>query len=479
MINGPQLKVLSAEEVGTIYEKCMIVLSKKGVHVNHSDVLKILDRQGAEVDFDGMQVRFPKDIIEAALKKVPHTFRLAGREEKHDIVIPDSDATLHARNGSGAFRYYDPEFNTYKDVALEYVREVAQFVERLEGISFCAFPSPLDAPKETADIHALKILLGSTSKHINIQPYSADSVSYILELAQVATEGIALKEKPIVSLSPNAFTPLGLKSYDVEVIIQSTRMGVPIHCWSLPSTGGTSPVTIAGTVLIIGIEILSMIVLSQLISPGSPVIAGPFPFTTDMATGNSLNSSVEVVLATAAAVQFLKEAFHVPTNTYGFGTDSPVTDEQAMIEVTLKGLTASLAGSDLISGAGMINSINGFSLLQLVIDDTLAGILKRMRKGVEVNEDTLALNEILDTNAGEHFLERAHTLTHCREALPVSLFISQSWEDWVSEGEKDLYERALEKYSEIKKNLSTEPLSDDIQKELNRIVRKADKYLVQ
>jgi len=98
------------------------------------------------------------------------------------------------------------------------------------------------------------------------------------------------------------------------------------------------------------------------------------------------------------------------------------------------------------------------------------------KKGVHVNHSDVL--KILDTNAGEHFLERAHTLTHCREALPVSLFISQSWEDWVSEGEKNLYERALEKYSEIKKNLSTEPLSDDIQKELNRIVRKADKYLV-
>ena len=478
MMFGLQLKSLTEEEIGTIYEKCLEVLSSRGMKIDHPEALKILDKEGALVDFKSSQVRFPKDLVEAALEKVPQEFMLAGRDKRHGIVLPDPDGTFYTRNGSGAFRYFDPDSNTFRNVTLEDVKECAQFVEALDGINFCAFPSPSDAPKQTADVHALKVLLENTSKHINIQPYSAESIEYLMDLAQVAAGSTPLGKRPIVSFSPNAFTPLVLKNYDVEVILQASRRKVPIHCWSLPSAGATSPITIAGSVLLMGIEILSMIVLSQLIQPGAPVIANPFPFTTDMATGNSLCSSVEVALTTTAAVQYIKSAYKVPVHTYGFGTDSAVTDGQSATETTLKGLMVSAGGADLISGAGMVESINGFSIIQLIIDNNLAGILRRVKRGVKVDDDTLAWKEILETLPGDHFLERSHTLKHCREALRPQLFVQESWEEWNGGGRKDIYSRAVEEYRAIKSRLQPQPFPEDVQKELDKIVKKADENLI-
>jgi trimethylamine--corrinoid protein Co-methyltransferase len=412
------------------------------------------------------------------MDNVPQSFLLAGRDECHDITLPDPNNTFYVRNGSGAFRYFDPESEMFRYVTLADVRECARFVDALDEIKFCAFPSPTDAPKQTADIHALKVFFENTTKHINVQPYSAESIEYILALAQVFGGSAALTKRPIISLSPNAFTPFGLKTYDVEVILQAIRLGVPIHCWSLPSAGATSPITIAGNILLMGIEILCMIVLSQLLQPGTPVIADPFPFTTDMATGNSLNSSVEVTLTTAAAVEYIKSAYRVPVHTYGFGTDSPVTDGQASTETTLKGLMASLAGADLLSGAGMVESINGFSLIQLLVDNSLIGILRRVNKGVKVDDDTLAWKEILKTDPGGHFLEFTHTLEHCREALRPKLFIHKEWEIWNTEGRKNLYARALDEYNLTKNNLQPQSLPEDVQKEMNLILKKADEKLV-
>jgi trimethylamine:corrinoid methyltransferase-like protein len=455
------------------------VLSNKGVKVDYPQALKMLDKAGVKVDLNSHQVRFPRDIIEAALRKVPRSLTLAARNERHDIVIPHPRGMFYTRNGSGARSYLDPDSNTYRDITLAYVKECAQLVEVLDEIHFCAFPSPTDAPVQTADIHALKILLENTSKHINVQPYSVESIEYLLQLAMVVSGSAeALQKRPIISLNPNAFTPLGLKAYDVEVIIQSSRYGIPIHVCSLPSAGGTSPVTIAGTVLLLGIEILAMIVVSQLIKPGTPVIALPLPFTLDMLTGNNLGSGVEAVLAEAATVQFIKEAYHIPVHTYGFGTDSPVPDGQSMIEVTLKGLLASMTGSDILSGAGFLDAVRAFSLVQLVIDDTLIGILKRVNAGVKVDDDTLAWKEILDTVPGSHFLERDHTLKHCREALRPELFVRVPAEMWSLEGGKDFYARALEKYRELKKQLKPQELPEEVQRELNRIVKQADKHLV-
>jgi trimethylamine--corrinoid protein Co-methyltransferase len=197
-----------------------------------------------------------------------------------------------------------------------------------------------------------------------------------------------------------------------------------------------------------------------------------------MATGNSLNSSIEVTLATAAAVEYIKSAYRVPVHTYGFGTDSPVTDGQAATETTLKGLMASLAGADLLSGAGMVESINGFSLIQLLVDNNLIGILRRVNKGVKVDDDTLAWKEILQTEPGGHFLEFTHTLKHCREALRPKLFIHKEWEIWNTEGRKNLYTRALDEYNLIKNNLQPQPLPEDVRKEMNLILKKADEKLV-
>jgi len=148
-----------------------------------------------------------------------------------------------------------------------------------------------------------------------------------------------------------------------------------------------------------------------------------------------------------------------------------------MIEITLKGLLASMTGSDLISGAGMMDAIRGVSLVQLVIDDTLVSILKRVNSGVKVDDDTLAWKEILDTLPGGYFLERAHTRKHCREALRPELFVRVPAEVWSLEGSKDFYTRALEKYRELKKRMKPQELPEDVQREMNRIVEKADERL--
>lgn len=148
-----------------------------------------------------------------------------------------------------------------------------------------------------------------------------------------------------------------------------------------------------------------------------------------------------------------------------------------MIEVTLKGLMISMIGSDILTGAGMLDCIRGFSLVQLVMDNALVGIFKRVRSGIMVDDDTLAWKEIMDTTPGGHFLEREHTLRHCREALRTDLFVRVPADMWRSESGKDFNTRALEKYRELKQKMQPQELPEDVQRELNLIVKHADEHL--
>lgn len=473
-----QLKLLTTEEVGTIYDKCLDILSSKGVKVDHPQALKILDKAGAQVNFDNHQVRFPKDITEAALRSVPHGFTLAAGNERHDLILPNPTGMVYLMSNTGANLYLDVDSNACRDLTLADIEEWTQLVEVLEEIESCAFPVPTDVPEETTDIHALKALFENTSKHIMVQPHSFGSLEYLFQLAlAVAGSTEALKKRPIIGIASCSMPPLGIKAMDVEVIILSCRYGVPIYPASLPSAGGTSPITIAGTVLQCSTEILAILVMSQLIEPGIPIIATPIFFTLDMVTGKALNSTAEAILGAAASVQFIKDAFHIPTRTHGVDTDSLLPDGQSMIERTIGDQLLSMVGCDILSGAGQLDVLTTISPVQLIIDNTLASVLKRVSSGVKVDDDTLAWKEILDIAPGGNFLELAHTLKHCREALRTELFVNQPREVWSSEGRKDLYTRAVDKYRELKKRLQPQQLPEDVKKELNQIVKQADERL--
>ena len=478
MTKDLRIKPLSSEEVSIIYERCLEYLSTRGIKVDYAPALDKLDKAGAAVDKESRLVRFPRDVIEAALKKAPRGFTLASRDGKRDMVIPHPTGSFYVRNGSGPIMYLDPKTNKYHDMRLTDVERVGQLLQLMDNIDICAFPSPTDAPRQTADIYGLRALIENTTKHINIQPYTAGSAKYLLELGEVAAGGKdALRRKPVVSITPNTTNPMGIKDADAEALIQACEHGIPVQVDSLPAAGGTSPATIMGTVLQICIELLGSVTVVQLLNPGNPVFAFPLPFMMDMASGQSLQSATESVLAEIAAVQVIKEAFQIPSNTYAFSTDSSIPDGQSMLEVAIKGAVVCLAGSDIISGAGAMEAYRGFSPIQLIVDNMLVSIFKRLRTGLIVDEDALAWEEIIGTaQLSGHYLDREHTLRHCRDFIRPELFAHVSIMSGLPG--KDFYSRAMEKYLELEKKLKPLELAPELKRELDRIVKHADEHLV-
>ncbi|MBI4284581.1 MAG: trimethylamine methyltransferase family protein [Chloroflexi bacterium] len=480
MTDRLRVRPLTGEEVADIYERCVTFLSTKGVRVDHQRCLEMMHKAGAQVDFTTNQLRFPRDIIEAAIRAAPRSYIFAARGGRPDMVLPHPKGLFYSRTGTGGRSYIEPATNTYRDVSLADVAEVAQLIDVLDGLDICAYPTPRDMPEATADIHALKVLFENTAKHIMLQNYSGESLEYQLELAVVmAGSKEALARRPIVHTLTGCLTPLVLQDVFAETIIKTCEYGVPMGLSSLPSAGGTSPVTIAGTVFIAAIEILTTLVITQLIKPGLPVYGFPITFAIDMMTGRNRQSSAESILMAASAIQFVKEALKLPAHTYGFGTDGYIPDAQAAIEATLRGAMISSAGADILGGAGQLNVATAISPIQLVIDDTIAPVLRRITGGVKVDEDTLAVKDIWDTVPGSHFLERTHTLKHCREVLRTDLLSTQSREVWTAEGSKDLFTRAREKYQELKKTkMRPQPVPDEVRREMEKIVKHADAHMV-
>ncbi|ATW27762.1 trimethylamine methyltransferase family protein [Candidatus Formimonas warabiya] len=467
-------KVLSNAEVGEIYERSLTLLENKGVVVDHPEALQLLDKAGAAVDWNTKTVRFSRAVTEAALKVVPKSFLLAAHDPKYDLPFPAPRLPFYIRPNTGGPHYLEPG-GTHRPIYLEDVINWTRLADALPPIDFTSLPSTSGLPQQSVDVHTYRTVVAHTNKHTWIQPYSKGSVKVIINMAAMLAGGYEkLRERPLISMIACSLTPLEFKAMDVEVVLQCARYGVPIFCSSLPTAGGTSPITPAGTILLASTEVLAQVVMAQLFHPGSPVFANVMLFSMDMRNGGCFIHSVEATLQNAGIIQFIKEGYGIYTHTYGFGSDSNTTDSQCMIERAMHSTLIAGSGANILGGAGQLEVACTISPLQLVIDAEIGAMLKRELGGVDVTEDTLALEEILNLPPGGNFVESMHTLRHCRDNLVPMNFNRVNREMWLREGSKDLTTKALDMLSSIMNQpLQTYRTMDQLQ-QLDQMVKSAD-----
>ncbi|MCP4327293.1 MAG: hypothetical protein GY791_02500 [Alphaproteobacteria bacterium] len=476
----PGFFYLSDHKINILRDKTVALLAEHGIAINHESAVQKLAAAGARVDADDIRVRLPSELVEEALRETPRQATLFSKSDDDTLVLPRTDGTFHLRTGTGAHGFMDPETGTYRKLVLDDAREIARLGDGLPEVGFIAHPFVNDVPTSTADIHGFAAITSHSVKHNLIQPYSADNIEYLMRIAAAAAGGeAALRERPVASCIVTSFTPLEIKRMDVEAIIQSARFGLPIHACSLPTAGGTAPVTVPGTVLMAATEIVAMVTMAHVLGPGTPVIATPLMFALDMRTGRGLQSSIEAVQAATIAVQLLKRGFGLMTHSYGFGSDTPNADAQSQAERTLLGSMVSLAGADILGGAGQLECATALSPVQLVIDNELAGMLRQFLHTPDITDETVAWDDLLKVDVGAHFLAEAHTLTHCREHFAPEAFARLGRDAYEESSQRDMLTNARDICRQL---LSRDPpqdlLDDAALAEITRIVTAADQRVL-
>lgn len=483
------MRFLTDSETAELRERVAMFLCERGVELQHPQMLEKLAEFGARVDRSSALIRFPLKLQEQALQSVPRTFSLEAQPPGDPVSgggaavmqIPHPRGGFYVCTGTGGRGYLDPETGEYRLLSLEDVHTWGRLVGALEQIDLCAFPTPTDAPPETVDVHALAALLQSTTKHIWIQPHTEQTLPFLLELCAARAGGRdQLKTHPLASIIACSLTPFRFKPMDIEVILQACEYGLPVHASSLPVIGGTSPITTIGTVLTAAIEVLAMVIMTQLIKPGHPVFALATALGMDMRSGRAVKACPEAMQANALSAQFLTEAYALPVHTAGLSSDTFSTDGQAMVEHSLYGLMVAAAGAAVLGRAGELEAAKTFSPLQLIVDEEIAAALRRVRQlqgELTLGEKSTAWEDILTVSPGGHFLETEHTLRHCREAFQPGLFVRQSRDAWSSGGGSTLIDRARNRCRELLAGAGQEEIPAGQIDELKRIVAAADRAL--
>jgi trimethylamine--corrinoid protein Co-methyltransferase len=442
---GAQYRPLTDQQVEQIHLASLEILRKTGVQVEHPRALEIFQKAGARIE--GNRVRISEKLIQNALDSAAKKIILAGRDPQNDLILEKH--RVHIGTGGAALQVLDLGTDTVRPATLQDAADMARLVDALPNIHFYLLPIyPTDIPEESVEISKYYAALKNTGKHVQAGVYTKQGLHDVVRMSEkICGGGQALRERPIVSFITSwMVSPLMFATDVTGLLIEVCQLGMPVVLSSAPMAGSTSPVTLAGTLAQLNAEQLSGLTLTQLVNPGTPVLIGPIPATADMRTGSYLGGSVELGIANAAITQ-MAHFYQLPIYNSAGMTESKLPDIQAGIEKTQSVIQVALAGSNFIHhAAGMLEDMSTIAYEQFVIDNEILGMAMRAVRGIEVNQETLALEAIDRVGPGNHFLADEHTRRHMRSEhyFPSRVLNRQGREQWEAEGGQDARRQAVQ-----------------------------------
>jgi trimethylamine--corrinoid protein Co-methyltransferase len=278
------------------------------------------------------------------------------------------------------------------------------------------------------------------------------------------------------TVSLGIISPFSFEPNRVDVLLEMCRFGHPFQIYTIPSTGTTSPVTLAGTLALMAAELLSGLVLTQLVNPGVPVRLMGYGGTADMRTGEFTFASPEKTLMAGALAQMLRY-YGVPQGVHGSTTRANVLDAQAGYETGMLNLFSALSGSDVViecTSASLENTAASVPE-QAIVSNEICGFINRILRGIEVNPDTLAVDVMREIGPGGEYLTHEHTMNNFKSELwEAKLGNRGTREQWEKQGALDIHARAREQYKKILATHQPKPLEPEVLKKLQQIVDEAE-----
>ncbi len=436
-----KISYLTKENLEDIHSNTLQLLQDTGVSVLNDETKEILDSAGCTISGD--IVKIPESLVEDSLRTTPSTFNLFSREGKQSITIGQENVLINP--GSSAVYFKDRESREIRKGTSRDLVELVHVVEQLEYInaqSTALYPS--DIPEEIAGQYRLYVILKYSSKPIVTGAFSKEDFHIMRKMLEVVAGGSdELAKKPQAMFDCCPVSPLIWSDTTCQNLIDCAKAGIPAQIVPAPLMGATSPITIAGTILQSNVEILSGIVISQLVNPGSSLVYGGAIGALDMRYGTPRFNSVESVMAACMSNEIGK-FYGLPTHAYLGTSESKTEDSQSGYESGLGIIMGILSGINVISGPGMLAQLNCQSLQKLVIDNEYCGSALKLKQESEI----LALDDIRElissVGSGGEFLKNRHTLKNYRteHLFPSDIICRLNVNIWRDEGEKTTYERA-------------------------------------
>ncbi len=478
-LSGGQYRPLSAGQVEIIHKAALSILEKTGMTYEPGleDVAELLGANGATLDKDKRIIRFSPEMIADAISKAPEKVILYGRKEENDLCLTEN--RVHMGTGGAAIKIIDLDTGDIRPTTLKDLEMVSRLVDKLENIHFLVRPCiPTDIDKADYDINMYYACLSATTKHVMSGVNNEEGLADVINLASLIAGGKEkLKEKPFISVITSfAISPLKLCTQSTRIMRAAVKENIPVALSCAPMAGSTSPLTMAGTLVQLHAEQLAGIAICQFTNPGAPILYGGIPGMANLKTMGYLGGAVECGMMNAAVHQ-LSDYVKIPNYNSSGLTDSKIPDGQAGYEKAFTTLLAAMGGSNYIHhAAGMLESMLTIAHEQFVIDDEIIGNSCKVLKGINCDEEHLALDVIEEVGAGGNFMMSPHTMEHLYSEYYMGNGVAdqKSRSNWEKDGGLDISGRA----KKIARSILDEPAKSYIPDDIDQEIRKRFKILL-
>ena len=304
---GLSLNVFTDAEFNDIHLATLEVLEHTGVFVEDDEALDIFADGGCRVDRETKTVRIPPYVVESAIASAPPEIVLAGRDPRHDIVL--SPGRVGFCNFGEGTSVIDPFTGLQRPSTKKDIGDAALLADALEAVDvFEMAVGAGDCPPETATIHNYEAALLNCTKPISTGPQDGAAVMATVAMAAEVVGGKdALRDRPILLFGTCPVSPLKLVKDFCEIVIAAARAGLPNTVLSMAMAGGSSPVTLAGTLVTHNAEVLAGITLAQLTERGAPCLYGSSTTAMDLRLATASVGSPELALISAGVAQIARQ----------------------------------------------------------------------------------------------------------------------------------------------------------------------------
>ncbi|MHA1197815.1 MAG: trimethylamine methyltransferase family protein [Candidatus Heimdallarchaeaceae archaeon] len=458
----PVIKILEEELKDKVVVEAIEILEEIGFFVENNEAIEILQTEGIDIDLEERRAKLPPDLVKKALKSAPSSIPLYDREG--DLVTKLEGDNICFDPGSAALNVLDPETNEIRSAITKDFVDFTKVVDQLEHIHAQSTAITCsDVPAEIGDRYRLLITLLFSRKPIVTGTFAKESFEVMKDML-IAVRGSEeeLRRKPLAIFDACPSPPLKWSDLTCQSIIDCAKYGIPSEFVSMPMTGANAPVTILGAIVQHAAETLAGLVITQLVSPGAPVIWGGSPAVFDMRKATTPMGSIDTMILDLGYVEIGKY-LNLPTHAYLGMSDTKILDMQSGFESGMGALLAGIKGVNMISGAGMIDFETTQSIQKVVIDNQMIGMIYKFNKGIIQRDEPIAKDLLIDLEEKTHLLSHDHTLKWFREEhfIPNKLIDRSTNEEWINSGRKSINQRSKEEVDKLLSKYPGESLDKD------------------
>lgn len=457
-----------------IHQATLEILTQTGIVFQSEEALRVFKQHNARVE--GQTVFFPEKMVEDAIESAPSSFAWEARNRDNSIVVGEGQQGIHVCLNNGTIYIQDIE-NGRRPGTMQDLINLYKLAQNSDVCSIVGqIPvDPSDVDLEFRYLDIFRQLLAHSDKPLFGYVGSQKEISQMFDLMKISLgsplDDDSVFEQCRISVSLNPLSPLTYDEIPCETLITFARHRQPVMILTCAMAGVTSPVDPMGTVVLQNAEILSGLVLTQLINRGTPVIYSPGSSVLNMKTGSFITGSPVSNLINITNTQLARELYQLPTRCMAGLTDAKIPDCQAGFETMQNYLMLAMGGVNMVNECfGILDTIITVSYEKFIIDEEIISRAACIMNGIEGREPGFSVQTIKDVGHEGGYLMHPSTMKHCRRFWVPNVSTFDNLNTWEQKGSQDVAQTANQKYKQILEQCPEKILGNDLDKELESYI---------